>query len=148
MVCSVSVRDQYAFNESMTSMHESLKKCLWPEVGRLQPFFANKLLLEHRNTLLSMIYGCFHAMMLELSSCDRLYSLQSLVRKHMLTLVPGDRVSIVDGFLRLLFKFVKGLVGGVMSLASTPVYLKHGHLLRAPDQTKKFEQSLETCFLL
>ena len=95
-----------------------------------------------------MIYGCFHAMMLELSSCDNLYSLQSLVRKHLLNLVPGDRVSIVDGFLWLLLKFVKGLVGGVMSLSSTPVYLKHGHLLRAPDQAKKFQQSLETCFLL
>ena len=115
---------------------------------QIATFFVNKLLLEHRDTLLSKIYSCFHAMMLELSSCNRLYSLQSLVRKHMLTLVPGDRMSIVDGFLRLLLEFVKGLVGGVMSLASTPVYLKHGHLLRAPDQTKKFEQSLETCFLL
>ena len=115
---------------------------------QIAAFFVNKLLLEHRDTLLSMIYDCFHAMMLELSSCNRLYRLQSLVRKHMLTLVPGDRVSIVDGFLRLLLEFVKGLVGGVMRLASAPVYLKHGHLLRAPDQTKKFEQSLETCFLL
>ena len=54
MVCelwyALSVRDQYTFNESVTSVHESLKKCLWSEVGRLQPFFINKVLLEHRDT--------------------------------------------------------------------------------------------------
>lgn len=68
MVCelwyALSVRDQYTFNESVTSMHESLQKCLWPEVGRLQPFFINKVLLERRDAPFNYdlwLFSCYDA---------------------------------------------------------------------------------------